>query len=284
MMEKGYRANSLVSQCETFGITHDVGNQVLNWMYSLPIAKLPPLPSLPKRNGDDIGNHLVGRQDKELSFIMSKVNNTSGTRPDQIKAETIQSTPLGSWSFYETHKKWMDPKLKPPKVEMLKTGKNENQKWYKNVTGYRQTLTYDLHGDPQTWGEGQWFTMTHSDCSYPKYLPLWLGRDDGWMGGSYDDAVNFCSNIDGRNLCPFEAYCPGGARKPVMTNGFDTNVEHYSPVSNFHNAWVNVGKKNGDSESTCLGFDQLYPNQPEWGLTSAQPELKRYVLCCLVSR
>jgi hypothetical protein len=34
MMEKGYRANSLVSQCETFEITHDAGNQVLNWMYS----------------------------------------------------------------------------------------------------------------------------------------------------------------------------------------------------------------------------------------------------------
>jgi hypothetical protein len=116
-----------------------------------------------------------------------------------------------------------------------------------------------------------------------KYEPTWLGREHGWMGGSYDDAVNFCSNIEA-HLCPFQVYCPLGAREaifPGVPDAFDLNDEHYSPVAGVENAWVNVGKKDGDSATTCLGYDQLYPSKPEWGLTAAQPEMKRYVLCCM---
>ena len=115
-----------------------------------------------------------------------------------------------------------------------------------------------------------------------KYAPLWLGRDEGWTGGSYDDAENFCTKLKAQ-LCPFDAYCPLGGSEPIMPgvpNGFDTNDEHYSPVADVPNAWVNVGKKNGDSATTCRGYDELTPNKPEWGLSSAHPEMKRYVLCC----
>lgn len=148
MMEKGYRANSLVSQCAAFNLTHDVGNQVLNWMYSLPMAALPPLPYLPLMRDDYIGNHWVGREDMR----------------SQTRRKKYKSVGVGSWSFYGTHKKWMDPKLKHPRVEQLVTVRDEEHKWYPNVTGFHQTLTYELHGDPQTWEEGQWFTMQYSDC------------------------------------------------------------------------------------------------------------------------
>jgi hypothetical protein len=125
-------------------------NQVLNWMYSLPMAMLPPLQSLPLMRGDFIGSHWVGREDVRAQF----------------RSKAMKSTSVGSWSFHETHKKWMDPKLKPPRVEEVVTVKYEEVKWYKNVTGFHQTLTYELHGDPQTWEEGHWFTMQYSDCMH----------------------------------------------------------------------------------------------------------------------
>jgi len=116
-----------------------------------------------------------------------------------------------------------------------------------------------------------------------KYEPVWLGREHDWTGGSYDDAVNLCIKFNG-NLCPYEAYCPLGAKAAAFPNApgaFDPNDEHYSPVADVENAWVNVGKKEGDSATSCRGYDELYPSQPEWGLTSDRPDLKRYILCCM---
>ncbi|KAL7498530.1 hypothetical protein ACHAWT_006292 [Skeletonema menzelii] len=116
-----------------------------------------------------------------------------------------------------------------------------------------------------------------------KWGPVWIGRNEGWKGGSYEDAENFCTRIDGQ-LCPFKAYCPLGGKHPIMPgfqDSFETQEEHYSPIAGFENTWVNVGMVNGDSSTTCRGYDQIYQTKPEWGLTSAQPELKRYILCCM---
>ncbi len=116
-----------------------------------------------------------------------------------------------------------------------------------------------------------------------KYGPMWVGRDEGWDGGSYDDADFFCKTIQG-HLCPFDAYCPLGASGPIMPGfpeTFKNQEEHYAPVGGFENAWVNVGEFEGDASTTCLGYDQIHGNEPEWGLTTAQPELKRYILCCM---
>lgn len=40
--------------------------------------------------------------------------------------------------------------------------------------------------------------------------PVWLDEEDGWEGGSHDDAETFCEQTVGRSLCPFLAYCPHG--------------------------------------------------------------------------
>lgn len=142
LMESGYRANSLVSQCLAFDLTHDVGNQVLNWMYSLPVAKLPPFNNIPQTRDDFIGSHWVGREDRKQMLKNFKSHD--------------------SVSFYATHEKWIRHPILP--MEDIIVNKNENYRWYKNVTGFNQTRTFRLHGDPRTWREGQWFTMTPSDC------------------------------------------------------------------------------------------------------------------------
>jgi hypothetical protein len=114
---------------------------------------------------DFIGNHLVGREDMRAQFRSKMMKSTSrGSLSFFREMQTLYAA--GSWSFHKTHKKWMHPRLKPPRVEEVVTVKDEDMKWYKNVTGFHQTLTYELHGDPQTWEEGHWFTMQYSDCMH----------------------------------------------------------------------------------------------------------------------
>ena len=68
LMAKGLRADSLVKQCREFMVAQDVGSQILNWMYSLHIAKLPPMATLPKLRPDFIGSHWAGRKDMEKTY------------------------------------------------------------------------------------------------------------------------------------------------------------------------------------------------------------------------
>ena len=168
-MARGYHANSLMRQCAAFEVSHDVGNAILNWMYSLPMAALPPLNSLPSQRQDYIGNHWVGRDDmrEELFGVDKEITRrvSRGMRAFKQRTFIQKALPRGEFSFYATHEKWMKPSMDPPDVQDLATVKKEELKWYKNVTGFRQTHTYALHGDPQTWKEGEWFTMQHSDCN-----------------------------------------------------------------------------------------------------------------------
>ena len=138
MMERGYRADSLVLQCNAFGATHDAGNAILNWMYGLPVRKIPPLPGLEMGFGNEfIGSHNVGRFDP---------------RSDR------------DVSFKATHEFWMDNKYNPPDIDTLPMFVQKDG-WYHNVTGFRETKTYARYGDPQQWDEGVWHVMSVENCT-----------------------------------------------------------------------------------------------------------------------
>ena len=142
MMERGYRANSLVLQCNVFGVTHDVGNAILNWMYSLPIRKIPPLPALKIGFGKEfIGSHNAGRFDP-----------------------AAKGRSYRDFSFEATHEFWMDNKYDPPDIEKLPMFVQKDE-WYHNVTGFKQTKTYAQYGDPQQWEEGIWHVMSAENCT-----------------------------------------------------------------------------------------------------------------------
>ena len=50
--------------------------------------------------------------------------------------------------------------------------------------------------------------------------PVWYDRSSGWDGTTYREAVGFCSSLgEGTELCPYEAYCPEGARH-IPLNGY----------------------------------------------------------------
>ena len=116
--------------------------------------------------------------------------------------------------------------------------------------------------------------------------PLWLGEDEGWTGGSHDDAMAFCKTIRGKQLCPYSAYCPHGAGQPVMGRhkiDFNAEGELYSPVFGNENHWVMIGQKGENSATTCMSHYQLEGSNPSWGLTTDNAELKKYVMCCTMN-
>jgi hypothetical protein len=116
--------------------------------------------------------------------------------------------------------------------------------------------------------------------------PIWLGAKDGWNGGSHDDAMEFCQNFRGKQLCPYAAYCPHGSGQPVLgRHRVDFNAEGvlYAPVFGNENHWVMIGQKGENSATTCMSHYQLEGSYPTWGLTDEQSEYKKYILCCTMS-
>jgi hypothetical protein len=45
--------------------------------------------------------------------------------------------------------------------------------------------------------------------------PKWMGVEDGYEPGTYDDAIEFCKS-QSRMVCPMDVYCPWGPSKPVL--------------------------------------------------------------------
>ena len=70
--------------------------------------------------------------------------------------------------------------------------------------------------------------------------PVWMDEEDGWTGGSHDFAETFCTNIVGKSLCPYAAYCPHGPGQPVIGGhdvDFTTEGIKWAPVFGSNNHW-----------------------------------------------
>ena len=122
---------------------------------------------------------------------------------------------------------------------------------------------------------------------HERYKPLWLSSNEGWNGGSHDDAVEFCSSIRGKQLCPYSAMCPHGPGMPVMGGRhqltFTTAGEQYAPVMGGNNHWVYIGTKDNERSATCKTHRQLEGSAPSWGLNSERSEVKQHIMCCTVN-
>jgi len=120
---------------------------------------------------------------------------------------------------------------------------------------------------------------------HKKFKPLWLGRKEGWDGGSHEDAVKFCESMRNKKLCPYSAMCPHGPSGVVMGGRhavtFSVDGEQYAPVLGGENHWVQIGTM-GDGTNVCKTHRQLNGHGPEWGVNKDNEELKRHVMCCTV--
>ncbi len=109
-----------------------------------------------------------------------------------------------------------------------------------------------------------------------------------------------CREKEGYNgkqmeLCPYHAYCPDGPSKSPLGGFRDDNDDDYdadkkdddddegeqwSPVYGQENQWVLITKRGHNSATTCLIYQQLYDDMPDWGLDDSNSERKRHVMCC----
>jgi len=91
-------------------------------------------------------------------------------------------------------------------------------------------------------------------------------------------------------LCREEVYCPDG-KVPLAVpggnnilellhkNGDLVDKEHWAPIGDVHNGWVQIGEPEGEA---CKTYHRLSHKDPSWGLSGINIfEVTGYLMCCL---
>ena len=135
----GLQQNGLVKQCIEYGVTHDVGNALLHWMYSIPSLKFR-FPNAKQQLYEG----------KTWRFREDSVGYHGAGAHAALKME---------W-FHEMtrhNRKMVENMMKPP----FNPARDAYYDW-RNVHGFNQTATFGKYGDPGNWTE--WHTMPIFDC------------------------------------------------------------------------------------------------------------------------
>ena len=115
--------------------------------------------------------------------------------------------------------------------------------------------------------------------------PIWYNRTTGYDGKMYEQAQNFCNNIN-RTLCPYSAYCPAG-KNNLPSSDIKEETETWAPIYNSNNnpnnnnEWVQVGKQN-----TCKLYSEMrgqhWEQQQDDDKYDAYLEsITRNIACCI---
>jgi len=117
----------------------------------------------------------------------------------------------------------------------------------------------------------------------------WFHAENGWNGGSHDDATHFCAlkeiNRKQMELCPYHMYCPQGPSRPSAESngniiGEGEESEQWAPSSGGDNQWVMVGMHGHNKATQCLTHTQLNGPAPSWGHDENNQEKKHHIMCC----
>uniref|UniRef100_A0A7S3DPD0 Hexosyltransferase n=1 Tax=Entomoneis paludosa TaxID=265537 RepID=A0A7S3DPD0_9STRA len=137
-VSNGFALKAMSDICQKFGITHDVGNPILHWMYLLPEVRLPTIPArdTPSYGRIDRPSPLMGMH----GFGRPNGRTTRNTT-DVHQAFSQYTYPTPPYQYT-----WHRPK------------------------GYMQTETYRLYGNASSWKD-TWHTIPISDCQGPVHDP-----------------------------------------------------------------------------------------------------------------
>jgi len=125
-------------------------------------------------------------------------------------------------------------------------------------------------------------TQLYADIA-TQYSPEWWNRDTGWIGQTYLEALQFCGENDGRELCTLEAICPLGQDSEPLGGYREEPNGSWVPILDESNEWVQVSS-DADLGGPCIRYDHEHQDPtPRWGLTGeGDEEMTRHVACCLV--
>ena len=128
-IQNGLELGGLVKQCREFDVTHDAGNAIFHWMYSLPDSWI----RMPQR-ADRQRNHFVA-------------------------LHGIGRCPKGQCDMAYIHKLY----TKQARTWMRPPAPDEYDYKMHEATGFHKTETYEIYGDPSSWTK-EWHTMPVSNC------------------------------------------------------------------------------------------------------------------------
>ena len=149
----GFRKGGLTKQCQEYQLTHDAGNAVFHWMYSLPELRIRFFVYPTRSDLTSFGTHGVSR------FILEGPTlRESRQQQQQLQQKQNQSVGHVTKDMHSLHQKYH--------YDRYPFKKQDIRRWH-NVTGFHQTETYRLYGDPSTWKK-KWHTMPTSDCMGPQ--------------------------------------------------------------------------------------------------------------------
>jgi hypothetical protein len=131
-VKDGWNSGGLVSQCQEFKVSHDVGNAIFHWIYSLPVVNIRLFSHTTAESGKSFGTHGINHE-------------TAATRTGKKEIKDMYQMHN---IFEQTYFNHVQPII-----------------WH-NATGFRSTNTYNMYGEPVTWGN-VWHTMPYSDCWDP---------------------------------------------------------------------------------------------------------------------
>ena len=145
-MRRGLELGGLVKQCVEYDITHDLGNALLNWMYSFEALWMRTRDRPDKIKPWDLVIHGVGRCGQ------------GGEETTRAEGE--------SCDMHEIHKRAQ---------QVRNPNRSEYEYQWHSVKGFRSTPTYKQHGDPKKW-KTEWHTMPVAECKTWKKFKAQLNQ------------------------------------------------------------------------------------------------------------
>ena len=126
------------------------------------------------------------------------------------------------------------------------------------------------------------------ETAIAKFHPHLFDREV-YQGQTFTEAIDFCEEIDGYELCPYDAICPLGPNEEPVTayQAGPTTGEHagqgtWVPIIDAGNEWVQMAEENA-----CVQYSHLHQEAPNWGdppnLSDSgedNEDLTRFVVCC----
>eukprot|EP00547_Thalassionema_nitzschioides_P018637 CAMPEP_0194254102 /NCGR_PEP_ID=MMETSP0158-20130606/31366_1 /TAXON_ID=33649 /ORGANISM="Thalassionema nitzschioides, Strain L26-B" /LENGTH=427 /DNA_ID=CAMNT_0038992017 /DNA_START=118 /DNA_END=1401 /DNA_ORIENTATION=- len=137
VISNGLRLNGLLSECVAYGMLHDVGFQIFNWMYSLPALLI------------SLSDHYKSTYNREITQKEEGVFGYHGILNDHIP----DGVPPSFDTMQEAHEYYQTVLGEPAEFDY---------KWY-NATGFRSTWTFSIYQDPTTW-EDAWMKNDRREC------------------------------------------------------------------------------------------------------------------------
>ena len=111
-----------------------------------------------------------------------------------------------------------------------------------------------------------------------KYLPLEFDRSKGWNGRTFIEALQFCGEMSGYEICPYAAICPMGPDTQPLGGVKDEIKGSWAPILDGANDWVHIGVEN-----QCIKYSNQHGKPPSWSITGVgNEEITRHIFCCLL--